>query len=100
MTQYVGNARAVLDSLNSYEFLKARTTQLRNDLQASQTEKLGLRLANIRLKVSLDSCQAGGKSAGKLEGKLKAAKAENWVWRGMGLLALLDLGLQIANVFK
>lgn len=100
MEEYVSNARALLDSLNHYEFLKARTVLLRSDLRASQLEKLGLKSQIIRGQLSLDSCRTEVATLPKLQAKLKSARTENWVWRGVGLLTLLDLSIRLVNAFK
>lgn len=97
VTDYVANARAVLDSLNHYEFLKIRTAQLRSDLQESQTEKLGLKIQVVRFKVSADSSR---RAAAHLPVKLKAARTENWVWRGVAVLVALKTTVQLIGLFK
>jgi hypothetical protein len=86
----------VLDSLNSYEFLKARTGQLRSDLQVSQTEKFTLKIQLVRANVRADST---GRAAGTTAAKLKASRTENWVWRGFGFLTFLELTASILKVF-
>ncbi|SFD46707.1 hypothetical protein [Spirosoma endophyticum] len=102
--QYVSNARAVLDSLSHFEFLKVRTGQLRTDLHDSQSEKLGLKLQLVRVAVKLDSSgRANGPLKEKLsttEAKLKGSRAENWVWRSVAVLTLLELATNLINVFK
>ncbi|RAJ94203.1 hypothetical protein LX87_04088 [Larkinella arboricola] len=104
ITEFVRNARAIADSLNRYEFLKIRTGQLRTDLLLVQKEKMGLLVSTLKEKDRMGECESRASviqaDLTRKTGKLKASRAENWIWRIGGTLALLKVSIDLINVLK
>ena len=100
VSEYVRNSRAVLDSLNRYEFLKGRVSDLRTDLSRSQTANLGLKLQLVRANIRADSCNKAGVVQIRTDADLKAARKENWVWRGIAVLFALKTVADVVSLFK
>jgi hypothetical protein len=65
---------------------------------------MGLFVTSIKEKTRLDDCLIRNTNLGieqqKTQVKLKSARAENWVWRIGGALAVLKLGVTLIQALK
>lgn len=91
--RFVSNAKAVLDSLNHYEFLKIRTSQLKTDLQFYQAANIGLKVQVVQAGQTAEREASGRREAeaklSAMTGRFKQARTENWVWRSVGVILVV-----------
>lgn len=90
--QYLANARSILDSLNLYEFTKARYSLVVEQFAKSQAEQLGLRAENRELMRRNDELN-GALTAAQVSWdeerrRRRSAQLENWIWRAAGAAAV------------
>lgn len=85
--QYKKNANAVLDSLVRYEYLKARTSilktqidELRNSQKAGVVEMWRKNQSIVKCNEALDAQKLLNV---RLQRSYKAANKERWIWRGL-----------------
>lgn len=88
----MANARSILDSLNRYEFTKARYALVVEQFAKSQAEQLGLWAENTELmrrndELS-DALTAAQLSRDDERRKRRSAQIENWIWRAAGAATL------------
>ncbi|MBO9640533.1 MAG: hypothetical protein J7576_20350 [Siphonobacter aquaeclarae] len=90
--EYIENARSVLDSLNRYEFTKARYSLVVEQFAKSQAEQLGLRAENRELMRRNDELSAALTAAQLSRDderrRRRSAQIENWIWRAAGAAAV------------